>query len=567
MAVRTISTKITLEGETEFKKQMEEIDSNLRTLNTELKASEAQFLDAADSEEALADKSSLLTQKVEQQRAKLEALRKMLQDVQENHADNAREVDNWRKKVATAEIALYKMERQLGETEEALEDVRRPTDRAAEAFDGLRDKVVSAVPALGSVGGALGLAAKGGLGIAAAGAAGSAAIAGIGLAAGAGAIAIANLAKAAAEEGNPAFAGLTANLETLNSASSDAKAAIAKVMLPALEDLSGEGGELLNNFVAEMEAAGNDTGAVSKVLSKYVTEGAELLAGAVPGMMQQGYEIIAAVGEGAIEGLPIALDAAGGILDALTSGILQNPDQVSETAETLVTSLMTFIGDHGPDLAAAGPILITALLDGITAGLGNLDDGGGAMVSELILALARGLPDMTNSGLNLLMAVLSGLAQAVPDLIDEIPGIILQMVTEFGEGIVDFITIGDQIINHIADGIMRNGRALIDRVAPWLGNLIDGLVSSAVAGADKPGGSNRGGVGRHATGLDYVPYDEYPAVLHKGERVLTAAENRRYSSGEAGAGKVVNITINAPHIGPDEEQHLLDLINREFGGP
>ena len=567
MPVRTIGTEITLEGETEFSKGMREMASALGVLNAQLSANREAFADAADSEEALTQKSDLLTQKVEQQRAKLDALRSMLLDVEENYSDNTTELDKYRRKVAQAEAALSKTERELGRTEEALEDVQRPTDRAAEAFDELRDKVVSAVPALGSVGGALGLAAKGGLGIAAAGAAVSAAIAGIGLAAGAGAIAIANLAKAAAEEGNPAFAGLAANLETLNSASSDAKAAIAKVMLPALEDLSGEGGELLNNFVAEMEAAGNDTGAVSKVFSKYVTEGAKLLAGAVPGMMQQGYEIIAAVGEGAIEGLPIALEAAGGILDALTSGILQNPDQVSETAKTLVTSLMSFVGEHGPDLAAAGPILIAALLDGITAGLGNLDDGGGAMVSELILALARGLPNMTSSGFDLLMAVLSGLAQAVPDLIDEIPGIILQMVTEFGEGIVDFITIGDQIINYIADGIMRNGRALIDRVAPWLGNLIDGLVSSAVAGADKPGGSNRGGVGRHATGLDYVPYDEYRAVLHKGERVLTAAENRRYSSGDAGAGKVVNITINAPHIGPDEEQHLLDLINREFGGP
>ena len=51
-------------------------------------------------------------------------------------------------------------------------------------------------------------------------------------------------------------------------------------------------------------------------------------------------------------------------------------------------------------------------------------------------------------------------------------------------------------------------------------------------------------------GMDYVPYDNMPALLHRGERVLTAAEAKEYDSGAASG---VNINIYNPNFTNESE--------------
>ena len=69
------------------------------------------------------------------------------------------------------------------------------------------------------------------------------------------------------------------------------------------------------------------------------------------------------------------------------------------------------------------------------------------------------------------------------------------------------------------------------KMPDWISKGIGGAVSFV---GNMVGAGDKGGKKSHYSGLDSVPYDGYSARLHKGERVLTAQENRDYSQDDGG---------------------------------
>lgn len=73
-------------------------------------------------------------------------------------------------------------------------------------------------------------------------------------------------------------------------------------------------------------------------------------------------------------------------------------------------------------------------------------------------------------------------------------------------------------------------------------------------------------VNGHAYGLNYVPYNNYPALLHEGERVLTASQNRNYGNGNS---TPVTITGNTFNVRQESDitqiaQEIAKLIQKAY---
>lgn len=153
MATRVISTSIKLDGEAEFKKQLSNVNGELKNLKSDMQLVSAEFDGQANSLEALTAKDKILRAEFEQQQEKVRALAQALEETSEAYGENDRRVDGYRRQLNQAKVDLIKMERALQDNDRYMDEARRSTDKAAHSIDGFGKEVKEAAGGMDSMGG------------------------------------------------------------------------------------------------------------------------------------------------------------------------------------------------------------------------------------------------------------------------------------------------------------------------------------------------------------------------------------------------------------------------------
>lgn len=144
MATREIKTKFSLEGEKEWKKEMSSINSNLKTLKSEMAASAAAYKGQANSIEALTAKNKILKDAYDQQAAKVKSLKSALTEAEKVYADQPEKVDKYRQQLNYATVQLVKMDDELKQNEKYIDEAKKSTDGHAKSIDQFGNEIVSA---------------------------------------------------------------------------------------------------------------------------------------------------------------------------------------------------------------------------------------------------------------------------------------------------------------------------------------------------------------------------------------------------------------------------------------
>lgn len=264
-----------------------------------------------------------------------------------------------------------------------------------------------------------------------------------------------------------------------------------------------------------------------------------ILATILPVITQTAPQIVNTLITALISSLPVIVTAALQLLIALATGISQSlPTLIPTVVEITLTMVQTLI-ENLPLLVDAALQLITGLAQGLIVALPVLIAQAPTLITSLVSAIVANIPLILSTGVQIIGELIAGIAGSLGDL-GTAAGDIINTLLEGLAGLVgNLASIGADVVEQIKTGISNAWDGLV--------SFFKGLWNSLFGGLSVNVGVSGGGGKPAASGLDYVPRNNFPALLHEGEAVLTASEAKAWRKGSGGGNGVTIVqNISAP---------------------
>lgn len=244
----------------------------------------------------------------------------------------------------------------------------------------------------------------------------------------------------------------------------------------------------------------------------------------------------------------VALNGAAKLIESLVPPIMAELPglietvlpQLAQSAVNIVQTLVTEISANAAQLIDSAIQIITVLGNGIYQMLPTVAQSALQIVLTLVSKLNENLPQMLDTAGQMLIAFVEGVSEHLPEIMLAAASIVETLLTYFIEHLPDIVEGAMQMGDAVIDGIIDGISAAWDSLVSWFNGLWDSLFGNRSVNVDV---NSSGTTGSHAGGLDYVPYNNYVANLHRGEMVLTADEADSYRRGK-GSSNGFNLTQN-----------------------
>lgn len=226
------------------------------------------------------------------------------------------------------------------------------------------------------------------------------------------------------------------------------------------------------------------------------------------------------------------------IIEGVIQWFAQLPGRIWEWLVNVVTNIISWGVEMYNNAVTAASNFLTAVITWISQLPSRIWTWLTTTVSNVISWGANMIAQARQTASNFVSSFISfitSLPSKVWGIISQIPSKVLAIGGQLKQA-------GKDILNKLWDGIKSVGDSVLGWVSDFagkIGSFVSGIVDgfkNIVFGADDAKSAAKSVDGKHAGGLDYVPYNGYVAELHEGERVLTKQQNREYNEGGTGKG-------------------------------
>jgi len=203
------------------------------------------------------------------------------------------------------------------------------------------------------------------------------------------------------------------------------------------------------------------------------------IAGALPGIISGGLQIVAAIVSGIAQGLPSLAMSASQLIMAFTAAMLILVPQIALSATAIIVALLAALTEGLPQIIVAGGSLILALLEGITQQLPALIESAATLIVTWLAALTEYLPEIITAGMSLLIAIIQGITEKLPDLVIAVANLIIAFLTALAEQMPNIVIAGANLLINFLAGLASKMPDIVASALNLIIQFINGLASKA----------------------------------------------------------------------------------------
>ena len=464
MAKADIGPKIGIDGEAEFKKQINEINGSLKTLGTEMKTVTSEFQNNANSAKSLTEQNKVLKKQVGELNDKLKVQNQALEEARKAYGEDSAEVQRWQQEINKTQTALNNANAQIERNNSLLNEKRIDVMKGvAEGFTIMATAAVAAATA----------------------------IAKLTLDSSAWADDLNTLSKQtgistedlqkyqyAADRIDVSLDTLTGSMSKLTknmNSARDGSGAAAEAFAELGVNVVDSSGQLRDNedvFKEVVKALGNIDNETER----------DAKAMAIFGKSAQELNPLILGGAEALEELGAQAEAAGlileqGSLDKLNS-LKDATDGLKATAEAAGHA---FSVQFATPMAAAVNLAtgyVEQLVGSFDGGFAAMGDTVGKILTDITKQINSYLPEVINLGMEIIMSLVEGVVDMLPDIVQTAIDIIVTMVDSLTEHLPELIPVAVEAIVTLVDTLIENIDQLVDASIQIIFALADGLIDA-----------------------------------------------------------------------------------------